>query len=524
MLATGLVFGAGATSASAATLSEPLSCPEMLDESTKQSLQEAGWELIDRTAQPGEDHFPFVELGGATCMWGIPQSGAFTWIAYSQISTTEAVIQQDRLTALGFTQAQTTDGVLFSWTQPVESFDSEARAGQSYLFADSFWYLAGAEETLREVQRNVTASLVVPPEPQSEAESEPEPLLTLGLGSGMFDAPSTISTLPTAQSLDLTPERVGVTTGIAVVLVAIIAFPGKLVESALSANYESVSRRMRPLMTPMRRLASAVRARARLLPRWSLITVGLVVAAIVSGFIDPQFGANPGSVRMFVSLLLTLVVESVIALWLVSRLVRRRDPRLGARFEFKFGSLIVLLIVVLVSRATSFEPGMLFGVVLALSYATRPDARTELRASATEAGYRFGVGLLSWVAYSVVTGVQGVAPDAAGVFLRETLGGFAIGALSALPILLLPWPGLIGGVIYSWRRGAWFGAYSVAILAFLIILLPLPQSWAHIEMPFVTLLSVYLVFAIASLAVWAVLTYGLSRPTRKGAQSDQPAQ
>jgi hypothetical protein len=340
----------------------------------------------------------------------------------------------------------------------------------------------------------------------------------------MFDAPSTISALATAQSLDLTPERVGATAGIAVVLVAIIAFPGKLVESALSANYDSISRRLRPLTAPVRRWLSPVRARIGVLPRWSLITVGLVFAAIVSGFIDPEFGANPGSVRMFISLLLTLIVESVVLLWLVSRLLRRRQPQLGTRFQFKFGSLVVLLVVVLASRVTSFEPGMLFGVVLALSYLGRPDAKTELRASTAEAGYLFGVGLVSWVAYSLVVGVQGGAADAAGVFLRETLGGFTIGALAALPIILLPWPGLIGGVIYSWRRGVWFAAYSVAALAFLIILLPLPQSWASIGMPFVSWLAVYAAFAVVSIVVWAVLTYGLSRPTRKGAQNDQPAQ
>lgn len=522
-VSAGVVFGVWAAApATAATMGEPLSCPAMLDEATKQSLQEAGWELIDRTPQPGEDQYPFVELGGSACMWGIPQSGTFTWIAYSRISDVEATTQQARLSDVGFSRSEAADGTFFSWTQPVGSFENEARVDQAYLFADSFWYLAGAEQTLREVQRQVMSSLVVQPEPEPLAD-EPEPLVAVGLDSGTFDAPSTISTLPTAQSLNLTPERVGVTAGIAVVLGAIIAFPGKLVESALSNNYDSISRRLRPLSAPVRRWLSPVRARIGVLPRWLLIAVGLVVAAIISGFIDPQFGANPGSVRVFISVLLTLVVESVVSLWLISRLLRGRQPQLGTRFRFKFGSLIVLLLVVLASRATGFEPGLLFGVVVALSFAGRPDANTELRASAAEAGYLFGVGLVSWVAYSLVTGIQGATADAAGVFVREILGGLTIGALAALPIILLPWPGLIGGVIYSWRRGVWFGAYAVAILAFLIILLPLPQSWASIGMPFATWLAVYVAFAVVSIVVWVALTYGLSRPTRKGAQNDQPA-
>jgi hypothetical protein len=487
----------------------------MLDDATKQSLEAAGWELIDRSPQPGEDQFPFVDLGGRACMWGLPQSDAFTWIAYSRITDAEATAQQDRLTSLGFSGSSTPEGTLFQWTQPAGTPETEGRADQSYLFSDGFWYLAGAEETLLEVRANVTAALVVE-ETEPDPVEEPEPVFIVGLGSGDLNAPSTISSLATAQSLNLTPERVGVTAGIAVVLVAIIGFPGKLVESALSANYDAISRRLRPLTSPLRRVLVPTRTSLRRLPRWLLIVSGLIVAAIVSGFIDPQFGANAGSVRMFVSVLLTLVVESVLALWLVSRLVRRRQPQLGPRFEFKFGSLLVLVVVVLASRATGFEPGMLFGVVLALGYATRPDSDTELRASGAEAGYLFGVGVASWVAYSVVAGAQGAVADAAAVFLRETLGGLAIGALAALPILLLPWPGLIGGVLYAWRRGAWFAAYSVAMLAFLIILLPLPESWTQVDVPLATWVAVYLAFAVASVVIWAALTYGLSRPNRKG--------
>lgn len=512
--------GAAVASASAANVDEPLSCAAMLDEATKQSLEAAGWELVDRSPQPGEDQFAFVDLGGTACMWGLPQSDAFTWIAYSRVTDAEAAAQQERLTGLGFSGSETPEGTLFQWTQPAGTPGTAPRADQVYLFSDGFWYLAGAAETLLEVRGNVMAALVVE-ETEPDPVEEPAPEFIVGLGSGEFNAPSTISSLATAQSLNLTPERVGVTAGIALVLVAIIGFPGKLVESALSANYDKLSRRLRPLTTPLRRVLVPMRTRVKRLPRWPLIGTGLVVAAIVSGFIDPQFGLNAGSVRMFVSVLLTLVVESVLALWLVSRLVRRRQPQLGPRFEFKIGSLVVLVVVVLASRATGFEPGMLFGVVLALGYATRPDSDLELRASAAEAGYLFVVGVASWVAYSVVAAAQGVVADAASVFLRETLGGLVIAALAALPIVLLPWRGLIGGVLYAWRRGAWFAAYSVAMLAFLIILMPLPESWAKVDIPIATWVAAYLAFAIASVAIWAVLTYGLSRPTREGVQSDQ---
>jgi hypothetical protein len=329
----------------------------------------------------------------------------------------------------------------------------------------------------------------------------------LGLGT-----PSTLSTLPTAQSLEVTPAKAAATGGAAFALIAIAFYPGVLLEATLSANYDRIFGWAAPARRRVAKLAAGATSR---LPRWFPVAVGFALAILISGFVDPRFGLNGGSVRVVLSLAIAMLVERLLFFWLVVRLVRRRNPEYAPEIVFHFGSLGFVVVAVLLSRLTGFEPGIVFGLVLGVSFAVELAKIQEVRLALVATGYTFALGILGWLVYSLLVGVWGPDPGFVGVFLAETFSSFAISGLAALPIALLPLAVLDGGTIWSWNRWVWAGLYLVSLFTFLTVVLPLPSSWAGIEGTLLVWIVLFVAYCLLAVGVWALFRFRLSPPERE---------
>lgn len=340
------------------------------------------------------------------------------------------------------------------------------------------------------------------PQPQASASR---------LQSGSPAAPSVLSATTTAQDLALTPERALLTTLITIILLLIVGFPGTLLGSTLARNHDRIFGRLDQRVQRWRaNWKGAVRA-ART-PSWLVIAAGMAIATIITGFIDPGFGLNPGSLRMLVSVAIAFVLQSLLGWWLIKRLLRRSDPGLKPRVRFRFGSLIVLALAVLVSRLVGFEPGMVFGLIVGLTYGAALAATQKARVSLIGSGYAFTLAILGWVGYSIVEATGGAEPGFWLTFLSETLSGLAVSGIASLPLALLPIAFLDGGTLFSWKKWVWATAYGVGLFAFLVILMPLPFSWGEITTPFATWVALYAAYAAVALGVWA--WFRLVKPRR----------
>lgn len=352
------------------------------------------------------------------------------------------------------------------------------------------------------------------PTPTPTATAEPAPVLApppadpLGppssslLATGSPSSPSVLSALRPVAEVVTSPSNLLVTAAVTIVLLLLVGLPSALLGQTLSENYERLFGGI---------AAAAARARGVLsfpaLPRWLPLAFGIAVATLISAFVDPGFGWNLGSVRMLLSMGIAFALESAAGWWLIRAVLRKTDPDLDPKPEFKFGSLAIILIAVILSRVVGFEPGMVFGLVVGLVFgvtlATARDARVKL----IGLGWALAIGLVGWLGYSLLAGVPGWLP----VFAAETLSAIAVSSLAALPVSLLPLAGLDGGSLFRWNRWVWAGVYTLALLLFFFVLMPMPFSWGEVGAPLATWMGLYAGYAVLAVGLWAVLRYAKPR-------------
>lgn len=318
--------------------------------------------------------------------------------------------------------------------------------------------------------------------------------------------PGVLSTLATPADT-LSAAQIALAVGLTLVLVVLMAFPTHLLNGAVEKGAD----RLKPLIQRVRgfalftpRAASATGGRARRLPGLLPALAGVVTAALISSFVDPAFGFDPASVRAFASVVVALGVEVVAGWFVVIWAVRRVRPDATPRIAFAPATLLIVLATVIFSRVTGFEPGIVFGLVAAVAFGVSLATAESARAALVGVGFSFVIGILSWLAYTALDGISDAS--AVVVFARETFAALTIAGVAALPLALVPLRGLTGHDLWSWSRPVWAVAYSIGLLAFFLVLMPLPFSWETVQTSLVSWIGVYLVYAAVALAAWLALT------------------
>jgi hypothetical protein len=336
----------------------------------------------------------------------------------------------------------------------------------------------------------------IPAEPGASAGSDP---IAGGLDAirraiGDPAAPTVFSSVRTVADAVSSPPGILVAAAVTIVLLLLVGLPSALLGQTLSENYDRI---FGPVTARVRRATAVLASPA--LPRWLPLTFGLALAIVLSAFVDPGFGWNLPSVRMLASMAIAFLAESVLG-WVVIRAVlARTDPDLKPVPEFKFGSLVIIVVAVVLSRIVGFEPGMVFGLVVGLAFGTSLATARDARVKLIGLGWALAIGLVGWLGYSLLTGFPGWAP----VFAAETLSAIAVSSLAALPVALLPLGGLDGGVVFRWNRWVWAAAYLVGLLLFFVVLMPMPFSWGEVGAPLATWVGLYLGYAVLAAGLWA---------------------
>jgi hypothetical protein len=317
-----------------------------------------------------------------------------------------------------------------------------------------------------------------------------------------FASPSTLSSLPTVKKA-LTLHNALWAAAITVVLVLLVAFPTHLFNTATEHGADRIrdwwSKRGRP--RPEKSASSKVVDYRG----WPLAAGGVLLASLISSFVDPTFGFNASSVRVYLSILTSFLLDAVAGWFLLIYLVRRVSPHATATFRFAPATLLVVAAAVVFTRLTGFAPGIIFGLVAGVAFGAVLATAEKARVALVGLGYSFVVAVIGWIGYSIVSGVAGAHPSAGVVFLQETLSSMAIGGIAALPIALVPLRGLAGYDVFTWNRWAWGGAYGIGLLGFFVVLMPLPFSWTGVHINLIVWIGVYIAYALAAAIAWLVL-------------------
>lgn len=320
--------------------------------------------------------------------------------------------------------------------------------------------------------------------------------------------PSAFSSLRTIAEAAPTPIQTTVIVGSASVLTLVLGYPGFLLSGVISSRFEGMFTWLRTRVTLRLRRRTTVRERRSTQPRRAIIVAGgTLLAAIISGFVDPQFGANPMSVRVILTQLLSFAIFNVGA-WLVIReVLRRREPSAKPFLSLQPASLVILAVAVLLSRLLDINPGIVFGLISGLAFAVTLALSRQVLVILVGCGYAVAIALLAWVAYSFVSpALNGIS----GRAVIELLSGITIEGVSALPIALVPLAKLDGATLFSWSKRAWAVAYAIGLALFMLVVLVVPQSFAEIQGDFGRWSLIFVVFAVIAIVVWA-LDLGLRR-------------
>ncbi|QEO10596.1 hypothetical protein [Protaetiibacter larvae] len=340
-----------------------------------------------------------------------------------------------------------------------------------------------------------------------------------------FADPSVMSSLRTIAEAVPSGTQVAVLGGSAVFLMLIVGFPGFLLNKVLDKRWSRFigwlrARRMRRVTrepkpekpvkaaknapAPAAAVTDAVPPKRR--PSW-LVWPGFVAAAVISGFVDPSFGPNPMSVRLLLTALLSFALLNVVGWGVVMGVLRRIQPSARPHITFRWGSLIVVALTVLIARLLQFEPGIVFGLVAGLTFAVSLVASRDALVILLGSSTALVIALLAWVGYSAFAPVARAVPgNWFFVAVSEFFSGVTVEGISTLPLALLPLLALDGAVLFAWRKWVWAIAYAVGVAAFVFVMFTIPESWREITGGFGRWLLLFVGLAVVAVGVWVTDT------------------
>jgi DNA-binding beta-propeller fold protein YncE len=304
----------------------------------------------------------------------------------------------------------------------------------------------------------------------------------VALDQATAPAPAIQYVLPGPLDISLAPEDVARSIGITAFLMLLLGAPTTVFNSTLSANrvlIERWIRRRRPRQ--LRRIGLIGRIGA-LIGAWSRSWAGLFaylgLAAVVYAFLKPEFPGQNAARTLFTTAF-GIAVGTAVSQLPSEWYVRRHHGKRG-RVQVALWTLGLALGCVLVTRFASVQPGYIYGIIGAFTFAvvlTREDrGRMAFGGMAT----LLGVGLAAWFIRIPFEPVAGVVGGDLGSLVNELLSNTFVGAVQGSAIALIPLRYLTGEHLFAWSRPRWVLIWAASLLLFAhVILYPVSSFGPH---------------------------------------------
>lgn len=325
----------------------------------------------------------------------------------------------------------------------------------------------------------------------------------LFLAPDVNGGPALIASVPAPSEINLDPVVIAVSVALTAGLLFLVPFPAELFNNTLVEHHDRIRRWFR------RRSPDAPSS------FWSrpwVIVAGLVVMALLYGFLDPGFGTDQSSFPIFIGLFVGVVATTLGFVAPVWTMRRRRSGNKGAPRVLPV-ALIVAVACVLLSRLIGFLPGYLYGIALAVVFAAEVDEETESKEVLVTAGVVMMLAIGAWFGLGLArSGPPGVVSDIA----TASLAMITVAAFESLVFGLLPIYGMPGRILFRNRRSTWAVIWGVAVLAFFHVLVN-PQSGYLVDaavVPTATTYGLLAFFSIVSVSLWWWFRREGQRPTR----------
>jgi hypothetical protein len=365
-------------------------------------------------------------------------------------------------------------------------------------------------------------------------------------GTGFGDGPDARATIWTTAAggrrafvdsvpspLDITLDPVVVATSVAAAagVAILVPFPGALFNSTLEANYEEVSRWWGGIRRRVGALAGRVRARGRGAGSergpgsaaagdfWRTplgVAAFLVISSVLYALLDPTLGFDLGSAALVIGLLLGLLATTLA--FAVPTLVfhRIRAGEFG-RLRVLPATILIAVACVVLTRATGFQPGYLYGLLIGFTFARDLSVGDEGRSTAIASLWMLVVTVAAWIGLIPAGEAAAANADDLGAAVGQAaLTTVVVAGLEALVFGLLPLRFLPGAALYSWSRRAWTVLFGLGMLGFLHVLIN-PQSGYLADSartPLLTIVALFVAFGLVSVLFWAFFRFRRPRAER----------
>lgn len=366
---------------------------------------------------------------------------------------------------------------------------------------------------------SIPVVVVAAPEPDLVKETvdsiAPEKSDAAGAGSGGSTggagdrsnpaAPSAITdSIPTLQRIVSDPWVVLASGGLALAILLLVAFPAELLNSTLSSN---TSRLGRWFVAIERRTEQLTEWFARV-SRTRALAAAILVAltAVIFGFVDPEYGFDPVSARMTVSLAIGLFLITYVAAW-ISGAIARRVWGVTTQVSLQPVALLFAVVGVIVARLLEFSPGFLIGLVIGLDLLSRVEAAVRARVVVLSTAVVAGIAVIAWVAFSVLVAVSTGTPGWFELLVADALVATTAEGLTAALASLLPLGFLAGHEVFKHSKPLWSGTFIVVAALFALIVLPTAEGDSTDVADIGFWMLVMVIFAVVTLSLWAVLQF-----------------
>ena len=243
----------------------------------------------------------------------------------------------------------------------------------------------------------------------------------------------------------------------------------------------------------------------------------LALGGILGGLLNPHFGFNSESVSGFGATLVSFVIGAALS-WYITKIFRERHkyPTRTYLKALPLG-LGVAAICVVISRATNFEPGYLYGIVVSIAFVESLEERHSAHLTVISTFSTLCAAILAWFAWIPMNHLAGLHPGNVPIALvDDVLGSIFVGGLVGTVIGLMPLEFMPGGALLKWRKDVWAVVFFVAL--FLLVAVELnPDSGPthHGGAPVVTAIVLFVGFGGST---WLMRRYFIKRAAAKDAR------
>ena len=318
-------------------------------------------------------------------------------------------------------------------------------------------------------------------------------------------APSAITdSIPTLQRIFSDPWVALASGGLALAILLLVAFPAELLNSTLSSNTSRLGR----WFVAIERKTEQVTEWFTRVSRTRALAAAVLVAltAVIFGFVDPQYGFDPVSLRMTVSLAIGLFLITYVAAW-ISGSIARRAWGVTTQISLQPVALLFAVVGVVVARLLEFSPGFLIGLVIGLDLLSRVDAAVRARVVVLSTAVVASIAVVAWFAFSALVAASSGTPGWVELLISDALVATTAEGLTAALASLLPLGFLAGHEVFRHSKPLWAGTFIAVGALFALIVLPTAAGETTDVADIGFWMLVMVIFAVVTLSLWAVLQF-----------------